>query len=198
MTNITRIMNGSIKYAIDTINKVDRLEAIPEKLLLGNKITESRLAAYSLLHEILVKSGYGSLDELEKDDLGCPQTASSRRLWVSVAHSNILVAAAASVIGKVGIDVERVTEWSGGMENMAFTEKEKSYLNTVLERASSATELWVKKEALGKALGVGIEDYVLATSVLQQPVFINGGTFFLKEIKTLDSHRAAICFLDKD
>ena len=84
------------------------------------------------------------------------------------------------------------------MENMAFTVKEKSYLNTVLERASSATELWVKKEALGKALGVGIEDYVLATSVLQQPVFINGGTFFLKEIKTLDSHRAAICFLDKD
>ena len=70
MTNITRIMNGSIKYAIDTVNKVDRLEAIPEKLLLGNKITESRLAAYSLLHEILVKSGYGSLDELEKDDLG--------------------------------------------------------------------------------------------------------------------------------
>ena len=171
-------MNGSIKYAIDTINKVDRLEAIPEKLLLGNKITESRLAAYSLLNEILVKSGCGSLDELEKDDLGCPQTASSRRLWVSVAHSNILVAAAASVTGKVGIDVERVTEWSGGMENMAFTEKEKSYLNTVLERASSATELWVKKEALGKALGVGIEDYVLATSVLQQPVFINGGTFF--------------------
>ena len=198
MTNIKRIMNGSIKYAIDTINKVDRLEAIPEKLLLGNKMTESRLAAYSLLHEILVKSGYGSLDELEKDDLGCPQTASSRRLWVSVAHSNILVAAAASVAGKVGIDVERVTEWSSGMEDMAFTEKEKSYLNTVLERASSATELWVKKEALGKALGVGIEDYVLATSVLQQPVFIKRRNFFFQGDKNSRQPPCCYMFLDKD
>ncbi len=70
-------------------------------------------------------------------------------------------AAAVSDHGPVGIDIEILTEPDPGVIEVMFTPDEKRQATT----ASNFTRLFVRKEALGKAMGKGLDDGVLAIDV---------------------------------
>ena len=106
--------------------------------------------------------------------------------------SNEVVAAAFSKAGPMGIDVEQISCWNRGMEDIAFVTGEKFLLEKSPHRSSDATKLWVRKEALGKAIGVGVEDFVLANSVIESPVEVQNKLYYIENLKAPTGYCAAM------
>ena len=105
-------INNQVRYSVRPIQTVDPVHRLPKPLLSDAEETPARLAAYGLLNKLLNDSKIGSIDELKKDKLGRPLFSNRPDLWVSVAHSNEVVAAAFSIAGPIGIDVEQISCWS--------------------------------------------------------------------------------------
>jgi 4'-phosphopantetheinyl transferase len=93
---------------------------------------------------------------------GPPVVASPAGTAVSLAHTDDVVVAAATTVGAIGIDVERRTRSltrTGGDEPLPFcSDRELLDLRRAAadERQRLLVDLWTGKEAIVKALGVGL------------------------------------------
>ena len=114
------------------------------------------------LHRLYLASVLGlspSTVPLARDALGCPQLGEGLGR-TSLSHTDDLVAFAFSCQGPVGVDIEPSTR-SAMLPEIAdrvATPEELSELNSLAElpRASALLALWVRKEALLKAAGIGM------------------------------------------
>ena len=185
-------INNQVRYSVRPIQTVDPVHRLPKPLLSDAAETPVRLAAYGLLSKLLKDSKIGSIDELKKDTLGRLLVSNRSDLWVSVAHSNEVVAAAFSTAGPIGIDVEQISLWNRGMEDIAFVADEKFLLEKSPHRSAEATKLWVRKEALGKAIGVGVEDFVLANSIIKSPVAVQNKLYYIENLEAPAGYCAAM------
>ena len=50
----------------------------------------------------------------------------------------------------------------------------------------------MRKEALGKAIGVGVEDFVLANSVIKSPVEVQNKLYYIENLKAPTGYCAAM------
>ena len=96
---------------------------------------------------------------LGRDTLGCPRLADDR-VRTSLSHADGLVAIAVSCVGRVGIDIEPVAR-AGAMAEIATRvchPRELVALSRLSgsERTRALLSLWVCKEALLKAAGIGL------------------------------------------
>lgn len=192
MLNITSILSNHIFYAISLKSNVEGLSSLPNALIKDTPVNDERLAAYGLLDQILATNFNASINDLIKDDLGCPRSVNECDFWVSIAHSGDLVAASASALGPIGIDVESFYSWDEGIEDLVLTVQEKKYIGAANNRARLGTRFWVRKEALGKALGVGIENNILGSSTENITVIVEGKTFFLRDLDAPGHYCAAL------
>ena len=96
---------------------------------------------------------------LGRDALGCPQLGGSLGR-TSLSHTDDLVAFAYCAQGPVGVDIEPSTRAAMLPEiaDRVATPNELSALASISEpaRASALLALWVRKEALLKAAGIGM------------------------------------------
>ena len=124
------------------------------------------IAARSLLRRILADV-LGLVDDPEGTALrlGCspagkPFLMDDPQLHFNVSHSDDLAVIAVTRVGEVGIDVERQRAIGDGesIAQLVFDEAERMALLTcpTAERDSVFTRMWTRKEALLKAVGVGI------------------------------------------
>lgn len=93
-------------------------------------------------------------------------------LQVSISHSGALAAAAASlpaVSGPIGLDVEREQEVDPAVHKIAFTPAEIAGIEAspIEQRTRLVLRLWTAKEAVLKAIGLGLN--VPLTSVSMTP-----------------------------
>jgi phosphopantetheinyl transferase len=102
--------------------------------------------------------------EITPDGRGRPEVGGTwlnqvaHRPIVSIAHSGHVamgLAAANSMALGVGIDFEPADAVRPEAEQVAFTQPERQWLSSVSER-EWATRLWCAKEAVGKAIGRGL------------------------------------------
>ncbi|MGB0635324.1 MAG: 4'-phosphopantetheinyl transferase family protein [Paracoccaceae bacterium] len=194
MPYINSIFSNNIFYSISLKSDVKGPDSLPNELIRGLPVTEERLAAYGLLDRILATNFSASINDLTKDDLGCPRCKSEFKCWVSIAHSGNFVAASASALGPVGIDLESFYSWDTTIEDIVLTAQEKNYIDTTNHRARAGTRFWVRKEALGKALGIGIDDSVLKSSTENISLTVEGKTFFLRDLNAPVEYCAALSF----
>ena len=98
-------------------------------------------------------------------------------LFVSIAHSeNVVVAAAARC--RVGVDVERVTAHRHpGIFRRVCSSRELRLLARTADgdRDRAFVSIWSRKEAYGKALGVGLDYDLRAVSVGPKGAKVRGG-----------------------
>ncbi|MDH5833933.1 4'-phosphopantetheinyl transferase family protein [Luteimonas kalidii] len=97
---------------------------------------------------------------LFRDGKGCPRLPDDR-LYTSLSHAGDRVAIAVSAIGPVGIDLEpavRALDMAELEERVAHPRERQALaaLPPAL-RGHALLELWVRKEALLKAAGIGLE-----------------------------------------
>ena len=100
------------------------------------------------------KSGV-RLDELVKDDNGVPQPFDGIH-W-SISHKTRYVCGVVAP-AQIGIDVERVRNFSEGLFKKTATEREWALADMESDSVMAFFRYWTSKEAVLKATGIGIKD----------------------------------------
>ena len=123
------------------------------------ELTTLAYAFHRLLLSAVLECPPGEVP-LGRDARGCPVVAGDR-LLTSLSHADGLVAIAVSSAGPVGIDIEPMTR-AGDMGEIAHRvchPNEQAALAALSgpERERALLSLWVRKEALLKAAGIGME-----------------------------------------
>jgi hypothetical protein len=165
---------------------------LPNALLAGRPVTPEREAAYGLLTRLLGEVGGTTIDDLVKDELGWLHCAALTGPWVSIAHSPNAVAAAVSTEGRIGIDVEVRSPYDPDVGNLVLTPRQQSSVEGSVDPEDLFLRLWTRKEAIGKALGVGIDDDVLACDAENERVALRGKLLHVTELPAPDNCRAAL------
>ncbi len=91
-------------------------------------------------------------------------TGSPRPLHVSITHTPGLVAVALTGLGPVGVDAEPLRRLDAvALATKWFSAEEVRWLSEAAPETRSAgfLQLWVRKEAVGKALGKGLRQHGL-------------------------------------
>lgn len=124
----------------------------PVQVWLAPVGAEPRLAAHNLLRTL----GSTLVDNptLRHDQSGRPHIPG---LAVSISYSRHLIAVAASYGGPVGVDVEEVRARDvAGLAGRWFAPRELEWMGRQDDELVAFLQLWTGKEAVGKALGVGL------------------------------------------
>lgn len=135
------------------INRAERRHAVEDRehLLMTYALHRLFLGARMAVDAVVVP--------LARDALGCPRL-SDAGLHTSLSHAGRWVACAATAVGPVGVDVEQVSRaWV--MPEIAERVCHPSEATAVARLPAAARDLallalWVRKEALLKAAGVGM------------------------------------------
>lgn len=163
------------QIAVGLFDAGDWLDWLPEAMLLLHESELARVArlrnaalrglrirAYAL-HRLALGQVLGvdpSRVPLYRDSLGCPRVVGDQ-VWTSLSHADHAIAVAVSVDGPVGIDVER-KQRCHAMADIAERVCHPDELARLAgcphqDMESALLELWVAKEALLKAAGIGLE-----------------------------------------
>ncbi|MDX6263497.1 MAG: 4-phosphopantetheinyl transferase [Kribbellaceae bacterium] len=121
---------------------------------------DQRSAAHALLLELagtlLTATRFGGSPVLRHDAVGAPHVDP---LWVSLSHTDRLVAVVAGLSGPVGIDLEdRYPRDVTALAHRWFTPAELIWMAGQPEELEAFLHLWTAKEAVGKALGTGLRN----------------------------------------
>ena len=93
-------------------------------------------------------------------------------MTVSLAHSDRIAVCAVTEAGRIGVDVEPLNRHLMHADSIAkhyFSEGERSLLDGAPDRHAAFLRIWTRKEALGKALGTGLQNSSLALDTAAQP-----------------------------
>ncbi len=142
------------------------------------KLTRAQQSAavYDLLREKLaeyLKTDSKSI-EFVKDSNGCPFIKGNNEIYVSVTHTDCLIACAFSD-SRVGIDAERVAARRKSVEKRVYTDGEISLLDLSSDPDLGFFTLWTLKESYLKAIGTGFADNAKSIEFLslENPVLSN-------------------------
>ena len=150
---------GQLREAADVIDAPESARAAKQRRAADR---ETRVLAYAL-HRLLLAEVLGCAPAdvpLHRDAKGCPRLRDDA-LFTSLSHAGERVAIAVSALGPVGIDVES-SEQAAGMAELAAQVAHPGEWHVLqqLDPARLGRELlalWVRKEALLKAAGIGLE-----------------------------------------
>lgn len=112
-----------------------------------------RWAAKNLLSRHFLPLPLKEIEIVKREDGSPAVTAGGeeKEIYLSISHSNGVAVAAASATGKIGVDIEKTEERSGAWARFSFRPEEMAD-----STPEFMTELWTKKEAALKVLGVGL------------------------------------------
>jgi 4'-phosphopantetheinyl transferase len=185
-----------LEYSVRLLKEVELVNN--SITIMGASITKPEsVAAYQLLSSLLVRGGTGGIKELLKDRFGRPFDPIRPNLFLSIAHSKTAIAAAVSIGRRVGIDVEENTCYDISMAELVLTKAQKNAVEKSSDPGKSFIRYWVRKEALGKAIGRGIEDSVLKADVENDLVSVEGSLYCLKDICSPFGTQAALTISHK-
>lgn len=106
------------------------------------------------------------------DKMGKPKLGIGAPLSFNVSHSGSYALVALSYHGQIGVDIEAIRSdiKVGSIAQQAFSQREIAYLERTDEsgRITLFYTLWTCKEAILKALGLGIAEHLASFSVLPE------------------------------
>lgn len=97
---------------------------------------------------------------------GKPRLAQDEGLHFNLSHSGRCALIALSTAGSVGVDIERVPVAPGVAELLASLTPGERHYCALNARAQAFFRVWCGKEAVLKALGVGIAQHLCSVSVI--------------------------------
>ncbi|MCX2584707.1 4'-phosphopantetheinyl transferase family protein [Pedobacter sp. MR22-3] len=196
-----------IKYCnVDLIRDVDishYLKSLP--LFMRDEILrykhfpdqKSRLLSRLMLHESLSDTRARTcLGDWKRDINNRPLIDSWNTF--NITHSSNIVVFAYSTTGLVGVDIERKTSinYEEIMEHLHSEEQQ--FIESASDPKSRFYEIWVKKEALLKAVGIGIVNGLNDFSCLKNAVDYQGKRWYLTELQIHPAYTCYLCSLSLD
>lgn len=142
-----------------TILSTSEGERVRRRRITGDR--EALALAYAL-HRLLlarVLACKPSEVPLTRDELGCPRVAGDG-IRTSLSHADGLMAMAVTASGPVGVDIEPATRVTD-MQEIArrvyhYSEATRLYVASESVRSAALLAMWVRKEAVLKAAGIGL------------------------------------------
>lgn len=142
-------------------------ESYPQRK--GSHLTDA------LISDCLLEAGFGDM-EILRTDKGKPYVKSKKDIWessaekqeihISVTHSGVYFACAVADC-PVGVDLqERRRANVEGISRRYFSEREQEYVKTFGEKGFFT--IWTRKEAYSKLTGLGLEELMKGTEVLDR------------------------------
>lgn len=156
------ILPLSNKFSISIFNNlisyVSKEKATQIKKLYNNM--DKKLSLYAQVAvKLIIQKEFGiDINQISivNDDLGKPYIEGHENIFFNISHTHNVIAIAFSD-NRVGVDIEKETENSTGIAKRFFTEKENEYITNVsVDPMKAFLEIWTKKEAFIKYLGLGL------------------------------------------
>jgi len=116
----------------------------------------------------------------------------------NITHSSNIVVFVYSTTGLIGVDIERKTTINYDEIMEHFNSEEKQFIDSAPDSISRFYEIWVKKEALLKAVGVGIVNGLNDFSCIKNTVNYQGKSWFLTEFQIHPEYTCYLCSLNLD
>ncbi|HTD37290.1 MAG TPA: 4'-phosphopantetheinyl transferase superfamily protein [Candidatus Limnocylindrales bacterium] len=130
------------------------------------------IAARAVLRALLREYGIEPALPIQQGRFGKPSIADAPQLRFSISHAGRMACVATSLAGDVGVDIERGDEPAdAGVIRRFFSPSEAAALAKIPEgrRARAFTEAWTRREAVLKAVGLGLGVDAEAFSVTVPP-----------------------------
>ncbi len=129
----------------------------------------------ALIEDCLCEAGFGDV-EIMRTDKGKPYVKGKRNMWessgekqavhISVSHSGVYFVCAVADC-PIGVDIqERRRANAEGISRRYFSEREQEYVKTFGEKGFFT--IWTRKEAYSKITGLGLEELMKGTEVLDR------------------------------
>lgn len=160
------------------------------------------LYAQLLLHKVLQAEVRLPAESLKfgVSELGKPYLKNLPEVQFNYSHTDSAVALALSS-APVGVDVERIRHVRKGLTERFFAQSEREYAETSeIGRDERLIEIWTKKEAYVKLLGIGLSFPLQAFSVLEEPLASTIKTYKIdgNYLSVCTSAPAPIRFIEKN
>lgn len=144
-----------------------------------------------IVNEALADQQSGiDISNLHYLDNGKPSLPDSH--CVSIAHSGNVVLCAYSSTGKVGVDVEHLKNMSSLHYEDYLTPNEITAVNTEQSPKNAFGRMWVRKEAILKADGIGLLHPLNELEVTLATAQLHKNTYYLHDINIAPGYVAAL------
>lgn len=196
MDRVLYLLPLSNKFSISIFNNlipyVSEEKAAQIKNLYNN--IDKKLSLYAQVAvKLIIQKEYGlAINQISivNDDLGKPYIEGHENIFFNISHTHNVIAIAFSN-NRVGVDIEKGIENGIGIAKHFFTEKEIEFIkNADVDPLKTFLEIWTKKEAFIKYLGLG----------LRKPLddFCVVNDFLKDNFLTLQSENCVVSFYDGD
>jgi len=118
-------------------------------------------------------------------------------LEFNISHSGDIVVCAISDQFEIGIDIEILKDIDVGDFKGQMTDNELKKVIYANDVTSSFFDYWTQKEAVLKAQGSGIIEFLQSFEIIGKRTTLNHSHFFIKEIPLDDRYKCHIAFKDK-
>ena len=119
----------------------------------------------ALIKDCLLEAGFADV-EILRTEKGKPYVAGESVVSISVSHSGVYFVCAVADC-PIGVDVqERRKANAESISRRYFSEKEQAYVKDVGEKGFFT--IWTRKEAYSKLTGLGLEELMRGTAVLER------------------------------
>jgi 4'-phosphopantetheinyl transferase len=192
--NIDIIDNNDIPYYLDKLPVFMQNEILRYKYVRDQK---SRLLSRLMLQESLEDTGsHNALVNWKRNANHKPAIDNWNAF--NISHDSDLAVFAYTTGSTVGIDIEKKENISYWEIIDHFHPEEQQFIKTAIDPENSFYRIWVKKEALLKALGTGIVNGLNDFSCVRNVEEYQGNHWHLKELKIHSDYVCYLCHTDYD
>ena len=196
MSRTLYILPLSNRFSISIFNNllsyVAEEKAIKIKKLYNNM--DKKLSLYAQVAvKLIIQKEFGiDINQISivNDDLGKPYIEEHENIFFNISHTHNVIAIAFSD-NRVGVDIEKETENGLEIAKRFFTDKENDYIaHMSADPMKAFLEIWTKKEAFIKYLGLG----------LRKPLddFCVVNDFLRDNFLTLQSENCIVSYYDEN
>jgi 4'-phosphopantetheinyl transferase len=115
----------------------------------------------------------------------------------SISHSGSYVVVGFSETSPLGVDIEKIVDADLKALSSYFHRKEITYLQQKGYSKELFYKIWSRKEALFKAIGIGIVQGLDMVSVLENKINYKG-TWILQDVENIPGYSVAVCVQEND
>ncbi len=191
--NIGIIDDNSIAYYLEGLPSFMSKEIMRYKYAADQK---ARLLSRLMLRESIIETtAVDCLKDWRRDENNKPVIDNWHAF--NISHSGDLVVFAYTTGETVGIDIEKRKSLPPQEIMVHFHPEEQQYIQSAADSTNCFYEIWVKKEALLKAAGIGIVNGLNEFSCVNDMVDYRKQSWFLHEVKLHSECTCYLCSLKK-
>lgn len=158
-------------------------------------------AQLSILGRFLLKYGLQQIDKyFDENEFRFNSNSKpyleAENLEFNISHSGNIVVCAISNRCEIGIDIEIVKDIEVADFRTQMTENEWKKIFNAENVCSSFFDYWTQKEAVLKAQGSGIIDFLQSFEIINERITLNNRIFSIQKIPIDENYKCHIAFTD--